>query len=91
MYLCRCLSTHGSLVAPGLGPVLKSVCPFCTCHALSSSWPAMRPVATWRAGCRIKPILMQLIQSVMAVSSKKIFCVGEGMGVGMGVKLKFKV
>lgn len=53
----------------------------------------LRPIANFGllGGCRIKPILMQLTHPLMAISSKKPFCVGEGAGVGMGVKLKFKV
>lgn len=43
-------------------------------------------------GCRMEPILMQLTQSLMAISSKTTFvCWGEGMGDGMGVNLKFKL
>lgn len=34
---------------------------------------------------------MQQIQFLMAISFKIILCVGEGMGVGMGVTLNFKV
>lgn len=62
--------------------LLEHLYPFSACPA--SRVPAGLPGGQWllgSVGCRMKPILMQLTQSLMAISSKKFFlCVGGGYG-----------
>lgn len=85
-----CAGIHSHPPAPGLSPGLKHRL-YLSCSK-SPSWPAVKPTATLHAGCRIKPTLMQLTQSLIAISSKRkfFFVSGEDVGVRLGVNLKFK-